>query len=96
MAAVAKVFALVSACLALTARAGEQEARMAIDRWQDGLKNHKVIYAVNCGGSEYTDDTGLQYLADRGFTGGQQEGGCGSHNWAHPHMVVYHSERWGE
>jgi parallel beta-helix repeat protein len=54
----------------------------------------EVVYAVNCGGDDYTDAAGTLYLADRNFSGGT------SHLWNVPIAgttddLLYQSERYG-
>ena len=68
-----------------------------ISNWYTGLDKTKVLYAVNCGGeSELTDDSGVTFMADRDYSGGQTTAGCGMHRWPMTNMNIYHAERWGE
>ena len=40
-------------------------------KWYEGLDPKNVLYAVNCGNDDtITDVGGIEYLSDRGFSGG--------------------------
>lgn len=92
------LFAVLLSCLLIAARARDQDrAKDVMKDWYKGLKPSKVVYAVNCGGdSDLTDDAGIVFKADQGFTGGQTTSGCGMHRWFMPNSEIYHAERWGE
>lgn len=78
-------------------QAKDSRVQEAMKDWYSGLKQDKVVYAVNCGGdNDLLDDHGVTFKADKDFSGGQATSGCGMHRWPMPNSQIYHSERWGE
>jgi len=65
----------------------------------DNKASCKVVFAVNCGGpSYYSDENGITYKADTGFSGGISSD-AGKSFSPFPHVsddFVYQSERYGE
>ena len=69
----------------------------AMKDWYTGLKKDKVLYAINCGSDQgLEDESGVFFMPDRDFVGGQTTSGCGMHKWPMPNSEIYHAERWGE
>jgi len=67
-------------------------------KWYEGLDPKNVLYAVNCGSDDtITDVGGIEYLSDRGFSGGQpSKDGYQQKKWIVPNTEVYYSERWND
>ncbi len=65
------------------------EAGFAQDR-----SGSKVVLAVNCGGSEYKDKTGVVYKADTGSNGGAVYNTAAAIDGTEDD-ILYQSERWG-
>ena len=63
--------------------------------WSKGLNPENVLYAVNCGASEFhTDINGVKWTPDIGATAGTKSSEGGNHRWVMPDTEVYHTERW--
>lgn len=58
-------------------------------------KQREVVFAVNCGGSEYVDATGITYQADRLFSNGGTYVSTASIGGT-PDDPLYQSERYGD
>lgn len=73
-------------------------SRDAMYNWYEGLSPKNVLYAVNCGSEDQvTDVSGIEYKADRGYSGGQASlDGYQNKKWIVPNTEVYYSERWSD
>ena len=59
------------------------------------LDPKKVIVAINCGGSEYTDSNGIKYIEDKYFNGGTSSDHGLSFNIRNTDdELLYQTERW--
>lgn len=62
---------------------------------QAKLKKESVVYAINCGGDEYTDEDGIIYQKDNYFDGGiSSDHGLNYDISNTKDMELYQTERW--
>lgn len=87
------VSVIVAAWLQLANAAADRDA---IFNWYKGTEPRNVLYAINCGSDDaVTDDAGITFEADRGFSGGQSSlEGYNQRKWPLSNTEVYQSERW--
>jgi hypothetical protein len=90
-----KKFIVLAATSALSLAAISRDAMYS---WYEGLSSKNVLYAVNCGSEDtVTDVSGIEYKADRGYSGGQASlDGYQTKKWIVPNTEVYYSERWSD